>query len=169
MVALDSTMESARKKTIGNTVVAIAYLAFITWFLLMYSDSLSFFENLFVIFISLCMAISLGLLFFHVPEWVEIGISPLTVKEVGGFKAVIWLTRVLAIIGLLSIVLTLYVYAENLTFWQNMAIVVIFGLLIATFLTLVVVPTLYSLLASLHEVYLRLVTKRHVTALQPVE
>ncbi len=32
-----------------------------------------------------------------------------------------------------------------------MAIVVIFGLIIATFLTLVVVPTLYSLLATMSE------------------
>ena len=129
MTALGSTMESARKKTIGNAVVAIAYLAFITWFLLMYSDSLSFFENLLLIFVSLLMAISLGILFFHVPEWVEIGISPITVKEVGGFRAVIWLTRIIALIGLFSIVLALYMYAENLTFWQNMAVVLLISIL----------------------------------------
>ncbi|MFQ5329141.1 MAG: hypothetical protein ACE5D4_04025 [Thermodesulfobacteriota bacterium] len=32
-----------------------------------------------------------------------------------------------------------------------MAIVVIFGLMVATFLTLIVVPTLYSLTASFHD------------------
>ena len=39
--------------------------------------------------------------------------------------------------------------SESTQWWQTMAIVVIFGLMVATFLTLVVVPTLYSLLASL--------------------
>ena len=38
--------------------------------------------------------------------------------------------------------------SESTQWWRSMAIVVIFGLVIATFLTLVVVPTLYSLLAS---------------------
>jgi hypothetical protein len=59
--------------------------------------------------------------------------------------------------------------SESTQWWQNMAIVVIFGLLIATFLTLVVVPTLYSLLASLQEGFQRLITKRRVVALQPAE
>jgi multidrug efflux pump subunit AcrB len=38
--------------------------------------------------------------------------------------------------------------SESTQWWRSMAIVVIFGLMIATFLTLVVVPTLYSLLES---------------------
>ena len=38
--------------------------------------------------------------------------------------------------------------SESTQWWRSMAIVVIFGLAVATFLTLVVVPTLYSLLAS---------------------
>jgi multidrug efflux pump subunit AcrB len=38
--------------------------------------------------------------------------------------------------------------SESTQWWRSMAIVVIFGLMVATFLTLVVVPTLYSLLAS---------------------
>jgi predicted RND superfamily exporter protein len=41
--------------------------------------------------------------------------------------------------------------SESTQWWQNMAIVVIFGLVIATFLTLVVVPVLYSLLATMSE------------------
>ena len=38
--------------------------------------------------------------------------------------------------------------SESSQWWRPMAAVVIFGLLIATFLTLVVVPTLYSLVES---------------------
>ncbi|UCH82167.1 MAG: efflux RND transporter permease subunit [Nitrospiraceae bacterium] len=38
--------------------------------------------------------------------------------------------------------------SESTQWWRSMAIVVIFGLMIATFLTLVVVPTMYSLLES---------------------
>ena len=41
--------------------------------------------------------------------------------------------------------------SESSQWWRSMAIVVIFGLMVATFLTLVVVPTLYSLFASLKE------------------
>ncbi len=41
--------------------------------------------------------------------------------------------------------------SESSQWWQSMAIVVIFGLMIATFLTLVVVPTLYSLFVSIQE------------------
>ena len=41
--------------------------------------------------------------------------------------------------------------SESTQWWQNMAIVVIFGLGVATFLTLVVVPVLYSLLATMSE------------------
>jgi multidrug efflux pump len=39
--------------------------------------------------------------------------------------------------------------SESSQWWRSMAIVVIFGLMVATFLTLVVVPSLYSLFASL--------------------
>jgi len=38
--------------------------------------------------------------------------------------------------------------SESTQWWRTMAIVVIFGLLIATFLTLVVVPVLYSLFVT---------------------
>ena len=38
--------------------------------------------------------------------------------------------------------------SESTQWWRSMAIVVIFGLMIATFMTLLVVPTLYSLLES---------------------
>ncbi|MFQ5329140.1 MAG: efflux RND transporter permease subunit [Thermodesulfobacteriota bacterium] len=41
--------------------------------------------------------------------------------------------------------------SESSQWWQSMAIVVIFGLMVATFLTLIVVPTLYSLTASFHD------------------
>lgn len=40
---------------------------------------------------------------------------------------------------------------ESTQWWRTMAIVVIFGLMTATFLTLVVVPTLYSLVAGLRD------------------
>lgn len=39
--------------------------------------------------------------------------------------------------------------SESSQWWQSMAIVVVFGLVVATFLTLVVVPTLYYLLATM--------------------
>ena len=38
--------------------------------------------------------------------------------------------------------------SESTQWWRSMAIVVIFGLLVATLLTLVVVPTLYALIES---------------------
>jgi multidrug efflux pump subunit AcrB len=38
--------------------------------------------------------------------------------------------------------------SESTQWWRSMAIVVIFGLMISTFLTLLVVPTLYSLLEA---------------------
>ncbi|MFQ5585862.1 MAG: efflux RND transporter permease subunit, partial [Thermodesulfobacteriota bacterium] len=41
--------------------------------------------------------------------------------------------------------------SESSQWWRSMAIVVIFGLMVATFLTLVVVPVLYSLFASFQE------------------
>ena len=68
------------------------------------------------------------------------------------------LTAITTILGLLPMVtgisfnfrkLSISLVSESSQYWQSMAIVVIFGLLIATFLTLVVVPTLYSLLDNL--------------------
>jgi multidrug efflux pump subunit AcrB len=44
--------------------------------------------------------------------------------------------------------MTLATVSESNQWWQNMAVVVIFGLMVATFLTLVVVPVLYTILAS---------------------
>jgi len=37
--------------------------------------------------------------------------------------------------------------SESSQWWRSMAVVVIFGLMVATFLTLVVVPVLYSMFA----------------------
>lgn len=59
--------------------------------------------------------------------------------------------------------------SESTQWWQNMAIVVIFGLMIATFLTLVVVPALYSLLASLKESTRRLGRRLGGTYQTPVQ
>ena len=48
--------------------------------------------------------------------------------------------------------ISLVLLSESTQWWQNMAIVVIFGLGgVVTFLTLVVVPVLYSLLATMSE------------------
>lgn len=41
--------------------------------------------------------------------------------------------------------------SETAQYWQSLSIVVIFGLMLATFLTLLVVPTLYSLFAEAPE------------------
>jgi multidrug efflux pump subunit AcrB len=41
--------------------------------------------------------------------------------------------------------------SESSQWWQSMAVVVVFGLIVATFLTLVVVPTLYYLFERLPE------------------
>ena len=88
------------------------------------------------------------------------------------------LTAVTTILGLLPMVtgvsfdfheMTLSFVSESTQWWQNMAIVVIFGLLVATFLTLVVVPTLYAMLASLNEWIQQRTLKRRLPALQPVE
>ncbi len=67
------------------------------------------------------------------------------------------LTAITTILGLLPMVtgisydfhvMAISWVSESTQWWRSMAIVVIFGLLFATVLTLVVVPTLYSLLAS---------------------
>ncbi len=67
------------------------------------------------------------------------------------------LTAVTTVLGLLPMVtgvsydfhvMAISWISESTQWWRNMAIVVIFGLMVATFLTLVVVPSLYSLLAT---------------------
>jgi len=47
--------------------------------------------------------------------------------------------------------LSISLVSETSQYWKSMSIVVIFGLLVATFLTLLVVPTLYSLVATCGE------------------
>ena len=70
------------------------------------------------------------------------------------------LTAITTVLGLLPMVtgisydfhaMQLSTISESTQWWRAMAVVVIFGLLVATILTLVVVPTLYSLLTSLQE------------------
>ncbi len=70
------------------------------------------------------------------------------------------LTAITTILGLIPMVtgvsfdfrnLTISWVSESSQWWQSMAIVVIFGLMIATFLTLIVVPTLYSLFTQMGE------------------
>ena len=70
------------------------------------------------------------------------------------------LTAVTTVLGLLPMVtgvsydfhkMAMSLVSESTQWWRSMSIVVIFGLVIATFLTLVVVPTLYSLLISVQE------------------
>ncbi|MFH2064600.1 MAG: efflux RND transporter permease subunit [Pseudomonadota bacterium] len=68
------------------------------------------------------------------------------------------LTAITTILGLIPMVtgvsinfreMSISFVSETSQYWQSMSIVVIFGLLVATFLTLLVVPTLYSLFATL--------------------
>ena len=88
------------------------------------------------------------------------------------------LTAVTTVLGLLPMVtgvsfdfhkLAMSYVSESTQWWQNMAIVVIFGLIIATFLTLVVVPTLYSLLESLKALPARLQARFSDSPAQPAE
>ena len=51
--------------------------------------------------------------------------------------------------------------SESSLWWRSMAVVVVFGLVIATFLTLVVVPSMYYLLARGHEVLSLWTTRIH--------
>jgi len=46
--------------------------------------------------------------------------------------------------------------SESSQWWRSMAVVVIFGLVVATFLTLVVVPTLYYLLGRMGDTRMRI-------------
>lgn len=70
------------------------------------------------------------------------------------------LTAVTTILGLIPMVtgisydfhqMAISWVSESSQWWRSMAVVVIFGLMVATFLTLVVVPTLYYLLARISE------------------
>ncbi|UCF91296.1 MAG: efflux RND transporter permease subunit [Desulfobacterales bacterium] len=70
------------------------------------------------------------------------------------------LTAITTVLGLLPMVtgisydfhkMSMALVSESTQWWQSMAVVVIFGLMIATFLTLVVVPILYTLQISVQE------------------
>ena len=70
----------------------------------------------------------------------------------------VMLTAVTTILGLLPMVtgvsfdfhnLAISWVSESSQWWRSMAIVVIFGLMVATFLTLVVAPTLYAILFNI--------------------
>ena len=70
------------------------------------------------------------------------------------------LTAVTTILGLLPMVtgisfdfhhLVISWVSESSQWWRSMAVVVIFGLMVATFLTLLVVPSLYSLFEELSQ------------------
>jgi multidrug efflux pump subunit AcrB len=78
------------------------------------------------------------------------------------------LTAVTTILGLLPMVtgvsfdfhkMGISWVSESSQWWQSMAIVVVFGLMVATFLTLVVVPTLYSFLEDLKEMRIKAVDR----------
>ncbi len=69
----------------------------------------------------------------------------------------VMLTAITTILGLVPMVtgisinfraLSISLVSETSQYWKSMSVVVIFGLLMATLLTLVVVPTLYSLFAT---------------------
>jgi len=70
------------------------------------------------------------------------------------------LTAITTILGLLPMVtgisydfhnMAIATVSESTQWWQNMAVVVIFGLMVATFLTLIVVPVLYTMLAGVQQ------------------
>lgn len=70
------------------------------------------------------------------------------------------LTAITTILGLIPMVtgvsfdfrhMAISWVSESSQVWRSMAIVVIFGLMVATFLTLIVVPTLYSLFSNMGE------------------
>ncbi|MEA3435994.1 MAG: efflux RND transporter permease subunit [Thermodesulfobacteriota bacterium] len=90
----------------------------------------------------------------------------------------VMLTAVTTILGLLPMVtgvsfdfhkMSISLVSSSTQWWQNMAIVVIFGLMIATFLTLVVVPVLYSLLASMNEKVPSLIARIKQLYWKPIE
>jgi len=78
------------------------------------------------------------------------------------------LTAVTTILGLLPMVtgisydfhkMAISWVSESSQWWSSMAIVVVFGLLVATFLTLIVVPTLYSFFEDLKSMRRRAVSR----------
>lgn len=78
------------------------------------------------------------------------------------------LTAVTTILGLIPMVtgvsfdfhrMAISWVSESSQWWRSMAVVVIFGLVVATFLTLVVIPTLYSLQKRSIEQYRRIVRR----------
>jgi multidrug efflux pump subunit AcrB len=88
------------------------------------------------------------------------------------------LTAITTVLGLLPMVtgvsfdfhkMAMSFVSESTQWWQNMAIVVIFGLMIATFLTLIVVPTLYSMLISANESLSNLLARIRKVYLRPYE
>ena len=88
------------------------------------------------------------------------------------------LTAITTVLGLLPMVtgisfdfhkMSMSYVSESTQWWQSMAIVVIFGLMIATVLTLVVVPTLYSLLESTKVAVAALIKKIRVFYWKPFE
>jgi len=58
--------------------------------------------------------------------------------------------------------------SESGQWWRSMAIVVVFGLMVATFLTLVVVPTLYSFFEDLSEMRKRVIVRLRQFIIWPV-
>ncbi len=83
------------------------------------------------------------------------------------------LTAITTILGLIPMVtgisydfgnFTISLVSESSQWWRSMAIVVIFGLLVATFLTLVVVPVLYSLNHSLQQMFRRTLQRMRDTS-----
>lgn len=58
--------------------------------------------------------------------------------------------------------------SESGQWWRSMAIVVVFGLMVATFLTLVIVPTLYSFFEDLSEMRKRVIVRLRQLILWPV-
>jgi len=88
------------------------------------------------------------------------------------------LTAITTILGLLPMItgisfdfhnLTISWVSESSQMWRSMAIVVVFGLMVATFLTLVVVPTLYSLFEDLAEKRKRIADWLRQLAARPVQ
>ncbi len=86
------------------------------------------------------------------------------------------LTAITTILGLIPMVTgisfdfhtwTISWASEASQWWRSMAIVVIFGLIVATFLTLVVVPSLYYMLDNIGERYIRLRGKVHTFYWKP--